>query len=205
LPCLCLWTITHFTIINFSSHYSAHGKIQILFCLDDHIFIPHNTNIVQYFLWYIYHHQEAAMEHWKTNVFHAFCMTLDWEVEAAQPIPWQRISTTPKHNCTRAEHLHDYAHDWLEQGLVPFIINPIIQSNIQRVILPLWISGVKDIPYSWELIPKLVKWHCHNPVCCVENFFNSISVMDIDLDIQNSLYILNITYQHTKEIHKSIC
>lgn len=64
-------------------------------------------------------------------------MTSDREIEAAKPIPRQGISTTLKHNCTRAENLHNLAHDWLEQGLIAFIINPIIQRDIQRVVLPL--------------------------------------------------------------------
>lgn len=41
----------------------------------------------------------------------ALRVTFDGEVEAAQPVPGQRVSTTLKHHCTRLVHLHHFGHD----------------------------------------------------------------------------------------------
>lgn len=38
-------------------------------------------------------------------------VTFDGEVEAAQPVPRQRVSTTLKHYSTRLVHLHYFGHD----------------------------------------------------------------------------------------------
>ena len=62
-------------------------------------------------------------------------MPLESEVEAAKPVPGQRISPTLQHNSTGLVHLHHLGNHRLEDLLIRFIIDPITQGKVHSVIL----------------------------------------------------------------------
>ena len=42
---------------------------------------------------------------------------------------------------------------------------------------------------SREILPILVKAYGHNSVCCVESLLNTISMMHVDVDVQNTIVV----------------
>jgi len=57
---------------------------------------------------------------------------------------------------------------------------------------------------SREIFAILVKRQRHDAVGRVERFFHSVSVVDVDINVQNSLVISNITVQGNGQCEKHI-
>lgn len=49
------------------------------------------------------------------------------------------------------------------------------------------LASVFDVPSSGEIIFELVKRTGHNPVCQVESLLNSVSMMNININVKYSL------------------
>lgn len=54
---------------------------------------------------------------------------------------------------------------------------------IESIIL----SYIIDMPCSWEIILKLMEGAGHDSISQIESFLNTITMMDIDIDIKYSL------------------
>ena len=50
-------------------------------------------------------------------------------------------------------------------------------------------AGVLDITSAWEEIAISMERYCHDSICAVEGFLDSISMMDIDVNIEDSVMI----------------
>jgi hypothetical protein len=48
-------------------------------------------------------------------------------------------------------------------------------------------TDVAQFACSWEILAVLVERDRHDTVCCVKGFLHSITMVDIDIDIQDSL------------------
>lgn len=51
-----------------------------------------------------------------------------------------------------------------------------------------------DIPSPWEEFAVFVEADCHDSVCCVEGFLYTISMVDVDVDVQHPRVIPVLLY-----------
>lgn len=75
---------------------------------------------------------------------------------------------------------------WFEHALEALVRNSILQRHIHSVTFPLSTSSVFLRSRSGEILPELMEATRHNAVGGVECFFNSISVVTVDVDVEHA-------------------
>lgn len=114
-------------------------------------------------------------------------MPLHRQIEAAQPVSGERICSALHQDGFGLEHIENLFNDGLENVLILFIIHALTQWEIYAVVGPFAFSDVVYVPGSWEVVLELVERAGEHSVCDVKGFFNPVSVVNIDIDIANSL------------------
>jgi hypothetical protein len=113
--------------------------------------------------------------------------TLDTQVEAPQPIPAETVRPSLQENGIRVEGLHDvvqhYAMDIPEIG----VVEALVEGEVDTVVGALLIADIVDVAGSWEVLLELVEGACHHSICQVEGLLDSVSMVDIDVDVEYSL------------------
>jgi hypothetical protein len=51
-------------------------------------------------------------------------------------------------------------------------------------------SNIIYIPSAWKIIFKLMKWTCHYPISSIKGLFNTIPMMNVNINIKDSLIII---------------
>lgn len=114
-------------------------------------------------------------------------MALHAKVEASKPVTRQAVSTTLKHNSFGSVVLHNTFDDWLEDSLVRSIVNAIAERKIDRVVLSLADANVAKLTSTRKVFAILMKRDCHDPISGVESFFDTVAVMNVDVNVEHTL------------------
>lgn len=114
-------------------------------------------------------------------------MAIHAQVEATQPVARQTITTTLQDNSLRLVVSHDVLDDGLEDGLVGFVGDTIAERVVDSVVLPGADADVAKFACSREVLSILVERHSHDSVGCVEGLLDAITVVDIDVDVEDAL------------------
>ena len=116
-------------------------------------------------------------------------MAVHAQVEAAETISRQAVATALQHNSFRAIVSHDGLNDRLEDAAIGVVGNAIAQREIDSVVFARAHANVSKLTGTGEILAVLVKRHSHDTVCRVEGFFDAVSMMHIDIDVQNALLV----------------
>lgn len=71
--------------------------------------------------------------------------------------------------------------------MIALIVNPIIQRNIKRVVFSFWMPNITYIPSAGKIISKFMERNGHDSISGVKCFFHTVTVMNVDIHIQNTL------------------
>lgn len=85
--------------------------------------------------------------------------------------------------------VHHGLDDGLENGLVGIISNTIAKRKINSVILSHTNSNVAQLASTGEILSVLMEGAGHNSVGSVKSLLNTITMMDINVDIKNALLV----------------
>lgn len=116
-------------------------------------------------------------------------MTAHAKVEAAETVTRKTVSTTLEDDGLRLVVVHYGLNNRLENGLVGIIGNTIAKREIDGVVLSNANSDVAQLASSGEVLSILVEGAGHNSVGCVEGLFNAITVVNVDVDVQDALLV----------------
>ncbi len=114
-------------------------------------------------------------------------MTSHAEVETSKAITRQAITTALKNNGFWLVVVHNRFDDRLKDGLVSDIVDTITQREIDSVVLALANTNIAKLASPREVLAILVKRAGHDTVGSVEGLLNAITVMNIDVNVKNSL------------------
>lgn len=82
---------------------------------------------------------------------------------------------------------HDFFDDRLEDALVGGIIDSLLERKVHRVLAPLSRSDVVDFTsFGEEVFSILVEADRHYPITGPESLLDTISVMDIDVNVKDT-------------------
>lgn len=105
-----------------------------------------------------------------------------------------RHSTCPcQHQCPRITHTQYTAQlgclsiTWVLRNK-DSIFTCTQDKNCQR--------AYSEITRSREVFTILVKWHCHDTICRIKCFFHTITMMNINVNVHNSL-VVSIIHTHS--------
>jgi hypothetical protein len=110
------------------------------------------------------------------------------QIEAAKTITRQTVTTTLEDHSLWAIPLHHALDDGLEDALVRDIIDTIAEREIDRVVLALPNTDVAKFTSTGEVLAVFVERDGHNAISRVESFFNAIAVVNIDINVKDSLF-----------------
>ena len=127
-------------------------------------------------------------------------MTSHGQIEWTQSITGERVGTALEYDITWLVPVDNALDDRLENALVAFVGDSVPQWHIDCVSI---VSGaiivglplaradtvISDFACSGEELPVFVETGRHDSICGIERFFDTVSMMNIDIDIQHSLVI----------------
>jgi len=113
-------------------------------------------------------------------------MSLHTQIEATKSVSTQTVSTTLEHDSFGSVALHDFANDRLENALVRFVVNSVSQREVDRVVFAGPNTNISKLTSSRKVLAIFVEGNRHDAICRVKCFFDTISVMYINVDVENA-------------------
>jgi hypothetical protein len=83
--------------------------------------------------------------------------------------------------------VHDSLDDWLKDRLVGDIVNTIAEWEVDGVILASAYTDIAKLTSTWEILSVLVERAGHDSVGGIEGFFNTITMMNVDVNVEDAL------------------
>lgn len=74
----------------------------------------------------------------------------------------------------------------LEDVFVGLVVHSVLQRDIHCVILSFAQTHVRHVPRSGEIVPVFVEGDSHHTVRQVKGFFDTVSVVDVDVDVHHT-------------------
>ena len=131
--------------------------------------------------------ENKSRESKTTHEVNAIGMSSHAQIEAAKSVTRQAVTTTLEDDCLRLIVLHDSRDDRLEDGLVRGVGDTVAERKVDGIVLACADTNVAQLTSTWEVLAVFVEGDGHDTVGCVEGLLNAISVVDINVDVQNAL------------------
>jgi hypothetical protein len=77
--------------------------------------------------------------------------------------------------------------DRLKDGLVSRIINTISKREVDSIVLASAYANIPKLTSTGEVLAVLVERDSHDPVGSIERFLNTIAVVNVNVNVENSL------------------
>jgi hypothetical protein len=84
-------------------------------------------------------------------------------------------------------HLVNNRTENVEKG---FVVHAGLEGKVDRVAVAVAVAGVVRLSRAGEEVFRLVERNGHHTVRQVEGFLDAVTVMDIDVDVENALVLL---------------
>ena len=128
-------------------------------------------------------------------------MTFHRKIEVSKPIFGQRVSSTLNHHGIRSVESHASIHNFLEKLKISGIIDTLLERHINRIVFADPLSNRIECSSSRkEIFIKLMKAHSHDSISMIESFLNSITMMNINIEVQHS----RVNFQHLENAYHNI-
>ena len=88
---------------------------------------------------------------------------------------------------TGKQVLYYFGDNWLEYHLKWLIVESFIQGEVYSMISSWIFSDIIDVASSWKVILEFMERASHHSISEVEGLLHSISVMNVNVDIENPL------------------
>jgi hypothetical protein len=109
------------------------------------------------------------------------------QVKTTKTISGERIASTLENDCFRTVIVHDSLDDRFEDALVSHIGNSITKREIDRIILTRTNTNITEFTSTREVFAVFVERDGHDAIGGVKSLFDSIAMMNIDINVENAL------------------
>lgn len=113
-------------------------------------------------------------------------MSLHTQIEAAKSVSTQTVTTALQNNSLRSVALHDFANDRLEDALVRLVVDSVSQRKVDGVVLAGSNTDISKLTSSWKVLAVFVERNSHDAICRVKSLFDTISVMYINVYVEDA-------------------
>lgn len=114
-------------------------------------------------------------------------MTPHAEIKASEAITRETITTALDNDGLGTVPFHDITDGWLKYALVRDIIDAISKREVHRIILALSNTDVTKLTSSGKVFSVFMEGDGHNTIGRVEGLFDTITMVDININVQHSL------------------
>lgn len=116
-------------------------------------------------------------------VLGSLAVSLDGQVETAKTVTSQTVCSTLEQYGIWSEIFHNFVDDWLKDVDERLVVESFIKWEVDGMILPSILADIFDVPCSREIVFEFVETACHHSISEVECLFDSISMMNVNIDI----------------------
>lgn len=109
------------------------------------------------------------------------------EVEATQTIARQAVATALQDNSLRSVIIHNTLNDRFKDGFVCHIVDTIAKREVDRIVLTRADTNISKLASAREVLAIFVEGDGHDSIGSVESFFDSIAMVDINVDVEDAL------------------
>lgn len=109
------------------------------------------------------------------------------EVEATETVAGQTVTTALEDNRLRTVPLHDALDHRLENALVRGVIDTVAEGEINGIVFARADTDVAKFTGAGEVLAVLVERDRHDAVRGVESFFDTVTVVNIDIYVEDAL------------------
>mmetsp|Transcript_5431 Transcript_5431/g.7907 ORF Transcript_5431/g.7907 Transcript_5431/m.7907 type:complete len:239 (+) Transcript_5431:439-1155(+) len=120
------------------------------------------------------------------HVFDAFGMSLQTEVETTQSISRETICPALQNDRSRSVYGHNFIKDRFEYSFVGIICHTPGEGCIYAKSRALSSPHILDMSRTRKEVTVLVKREGHDSICAVECLFDTIAVMNVNIDIEHA-------------------
>ena len=113
-------------------------------------------------------------------------MTAHGKVEASQSVSGKRVTSALKDNGSRLVVFHDAVDHRLEDALVAVVVDAVAEREVNGVVLSVAHADIPKFAGAREVLSVLVERDCHDAVGAVEGFFDTITVVHINVDVEHA-------------------
>jgi hypothetical protein len=85
------------------------------------------------------------------------------------------------------EVFHDFSKNRSGNGNKRFVIHTLIKREVDSPVSAFFFSDIFDVASTWEIVFELMEGAGHDSVSEVKGFFDTVTMMDIDINIEDSL------------------
>lgn len=110
------------------------------------------------------------------------------QVEAAQTVTRQTVSTALQDHGLWTIPFHHTLDHRLKNALVRDIVDTIPEGEVDRIIFALANTDVAELASAGEVLAVLVEGNGHDAICGVKRFFDTITMVNINVDVKHSLF-----------------
>lgn len=111
------------------------------------------------------------------------------KVEASESVTRQAVAAALEHNGFGTIIIHNGFYDWLEDVLIRLVIDTITEREVDGVMFALSYTDISELTSTGKVFTVLVEGDGHNAIGSVKSFFDAIAVVDIYVDIQDTLLV----------------
>ena len=117
-------------------------------------------------------------------------VSLEGEIEAAEAVAGEGVGAALEDDGGGLVGLHDFLHDGLEDGLVGVVVDAVADGEVDGVVLAAAGADVLEVAGAGEVLAVLVEGDGHDAVGGVEGLLDAVSVVDVDVDVEDALVVL---------------
>ena len=113
-------------------------------------------------------------------------MTAHGKVEATKSVSGQGIATALQNDCSGLVVLHDTVDHRLKDALVAGVVNTVTEREVDGVVLSVADADIPKFAGAREVLAVLVEGNGHDTVGAVEGFFNTVTVVYVNVDVEHT-------------------
>lgn len=114
-------------------------------------------------------------------------MPVHAQIEATQSVAGQAVAAALEDYSFGLVVPHDIFNDGFKYRLVRLVRDAIAKGVVDSVVLTLADTYISKFTSSRKVLAILVERHGHDAIGSIEGFLNTITVVDIDVDVENPL------------------
>lgn len=114
-------------------------------------------------------------------------MSTHTQVEATQAIAGQTVTTTLQNHSLGPIPFHNALDDRLKDALIGDIVDTVTEREVDCIVFALTNADVAQFAGSGKVLAIFVERDSHDTVGGVESLFHTIAMVNVDIDIKDSL------------------
>jgi hypothetical protein len=117
----------------------------------------------------------------------AVAVALEGQVEAAESVAGQAVRAALQHDSCRGKLGHNPVHDGLEERAVAIVVHAVLERRVDGVVEALAVAFVAPVAGAGEILAEFVQGQRHHAVARVESLLDSVTVVNVDVDVEHAL------------------